>query len=54
MKITSIRSEQDLLAAIEEVNRLSEENPKLGTPAGDQLDFLASLIVEYEAEHYPI
>jgi HTH-type transcriptional regulator/antitoxin HigA len=39
-------------AALEEVERLW--GAKLGTPDGDRLDELATLIDAYEAEHYPM
>jgi HTH-type transcriptional regulator / antitoxin HigA len=29
-------------------------DPKLGTPDGDRLDVLATLVQAYEARHYPI
>lgn len=54
MQITPIRNESDLLAALAEIDQLAEGNPKLGTPEGDKLDVLATLVQAYEAKHYPI
>ena len=54
MEITPIRNDADLMAALAEVDQLAEGDPALGTPAGDKLDILATLIQAYEAKHYPI
>ncbi|GBQ21682.1 transcriptional regulator helix turn helix domain [Gluconacetobacter sacchari DSM 12717] len=47
-----IRNEADYDAALEEVGRLW--GAKTGTPDGDRLDVLATLIDVYEAKHHPI
>ncbi|MFT9027303.1 helix-turn-helix domain-containing protein [Acetobacter indonesiensis] len=47
-----IRNEADYDAALEEVGRLW--GAKSGTPDGDRLDVLATLIDVYEAKHHPI
>ncbi|HKO07043.1 MAG TPA: helix-turn-helix domain-containing protein [Alphaproteobacteria bacterium] len=47
-----IRSEADLRRALAEVERLW--GSRIGTPAGDRLDVLATLIDAYEAEHFPM
>jgi len=47
-----IRSEADYEAALAEVERLW--GARSGTPAGDRLDILATLIEAYEDEHYPM
>lgn len=47
-----IRSEADYEAALAEVERLW--GAKAGTPEGDRLDVLATLIDAYEAEHHPM
>jgi|SRR5579872_2071866 len=51
-EIKPIRSETDYQAALSEVERLW--GAKLGTPAGDRLDILATLIDAYESEHEPM
>jgi HTH-type transcriptional regulator/antitoxin HigA len=47
-----IRSESDYDAALKEVERLW--GARLGTPEGDRLDVLATLIDAYETDHYPM
>lgn len=47
-----IRSERDYEHALAEVEELW--GAKAGTPKGDRLDILATLIEAYEAEHYPM
>jgi HTH-type transcriptional regulator / antitoxin HigA len=51
-EITPIRSEPDYEAALAEVERLW--GAPSGTPDGDRLDILATLIDAYEAERHPI
>ena len=50
--VKPIRTRMNYTAALAEVERLW--GAKLGTPAGDRLDVLATLIDAYEAEHFPI
>ncbi|HUC71255.1 MAG TPA: helix-turn-helix domain-containing protein [Stellaceae bacterium] len=52
MDIRPIRSEADYRAALTEVERLWTADP--GTPEGDRVDILSTLIEVYEARHYPI
>ncbi|OWK19195.1 DNA-binding protein [Mesorhizobium amorphae CCBAU 01583] len=47
-----IRTEADYEAALAEVERLW--GAKGGTPKGDRLDVLATLIEAYETKHYPM
>jgi len=54
MEIQPIKTQADYKAVLKEVSRLMENDPKLGTPEGDRLDVLATLIEAYEAKHYPI
>lgn len=51
-ELKPIRTEADYEAALAEVERLW--GAKSGTPKGDRLDVLATLIDAYEARHYPI
>jgi HTH-type transcriptional regulator / antitoxin HigA len=51
-EIKPIRSEEDYEAALAEVDRLW--GARSGTPKGDRLDVLATLIDAYESEHDPI
>jgi HTH-type transcriptional regulator / antitoxin HigA len=50
--IKPIRTEADYESALSEVERLW--GAKLGTPEGDHLDVLATLIDSYERVHYPM
>lgn len=50
--IKPIRTKRDYESALKEVERLW--GAKSGTPEGDRLDVLATLIDAYEAEHYPM
>src|SRR5207248_2260643 len=50
--VRPIRTEADYGPALAEVERLW--GSKSGTPEGDRLDVLATLIDAYEAEHHPI
>jgi HTH-type transcriptional regulator/antitoxin HigA len=47
-----IRTKSSYEAALKEVERLW--GARSGTPAGDRLDILATLIEAYEDEHYPM
>jgi len=51
-EVKPIRSETDYQAALEELGRLW--GGKAGTPEGDRLDVLATLIDAYESEHEPM
>src|SRR5512135_76651 len=51
-EVKPIRTQVDYRRALAEVERLW--GAKSGTPAGDRLDVLATLIDAYEAEHFPI
>jgi len=52
MDIRPIKTKADHRAALKEVERLWEAEP--GTPAGDRIDVLVTLIEAYEAKHFPI
>jgi HTH-type transcriptional regulator/antitoxin HigA len=51
-ELKPIRNEADYEAALVEVERLW--GARSGTPEGDRLDVLATLIDVYEAKHHPI
>lgn len=51
-ELKPIRSKSDYKAALAEAERLW--GAKAGTPKGDRLDVLATLIDAYEAQHYPM
>ena len=50
--VKPIRTEADYEAALIEVERLW--GAKAGTPRGDRLDVLATLIDAYETQHFPM
>jgi len=52
MDIRPVRTKADHRAALKEVERLWEAEP--GTPDGDRVDVLVTLIEAYEAKHFPI
>ena len=52
MRIKPIKSEADYDAALTAIGRLMGATP--GTPEGDELDILVTLVEAYEAAHWPI
>jgi len=52
MEIKPIRSETDYEAALKEIEMLLESQP--GTPEGDRMDVLVTLVEAYEAKNFPI
>jgi HTH-type transcriptional regulator/antitoxin HigA len=54
-KITRpLRSEVDYDAALREIERYFQNEPKLGTPEADRFDLLALIIEDYERRCWPI
>lgn len=51
-KLKPIRTEADYKAALAEIERFW--GAPAGTPEGDRLDILATLVDAYEDEHYPM
>ena len=54
MDIRPIRTEPDYEAALDEIASLMSDDPPLGTPEGDRLDVLTTLVQAYEAQHHPV
>ena len=54
MDIRPIRTDADYQATLREVAALVDTDPDPGTPEGDLLDILATLVQAYEARHVPI
>jgi len=50
--VKPIRSELDYQAMLHEIENLMSAQP--GTPEGDRLDVLITLVEAYEAKHFPI
>jgi virulence-associated protein VagC len=54
MNIRPIRTESDRKDALLEIAALMASDPAPGTPKGDRLDVLVTLLQAYEARHLPI
>ena len=52
MQIRPIKTKADHRAALKEIERLMDAKP--GTPAGDRLEVLTTLVERYESLHEPI
>jgi HTH-type transcriptional regulator/antitoxin HigA len=52
MPILEIRTKQGYRAALARVDELM--NAKFGSPEGEELDALATLVCAYEQEHFPM
>jgi HTH-type transcriptional regulator/antitoxin HigA len=49
-----LRSEAEYDAALEELERYFDHEPKLGSAHADRFDLLALIIEDYERKHWPI
>ena len=54
MDIRPIHTGADYKATLKEISTLMEMDPAAGTPEGDRLDILTTLVQAYEARHFPI
>ena len=54
MNINPIRNETDYKATLKEVSVLMTLDPSPDSPEGERLDVLVTLVLAYEARHYPI
>ena len=54
MDIRPIRTEADYRATLAQASALLEADPEPGTPQGDRLDILVTLVQAWEARHFPI
>lgn len=54
MNINPIHTEVDYKATLKEIAALMESDPEPGTPDGDRLDILVTLVQAFEAKHHPI
>ena len=54
MNIKPIRTDADHKAALNEIAGLMAADPELGTPKGDRLDVLATLVESYERTNFPV
>lgn len=54
MDIRPIHTPADRKATLKEISSLMESDPAPGTPDGDRLDILVTLVQAYEARHFPV
>lgn len=54
MNIRPIHTDADYRAALKTISALVDADPAPGTPDGDRLDVLATLVQAYEARHWPM
>ena len=52
MQIRPVKTKADHRAALKEIERLMDAKP--GTPTGDRLEILTTLVEHYESQHEPI
>src|SRR3977135_1766480 len=52
--IRPIRTEAEYAAALDEIERYYENEPKPGTPEADRFDLLALIVEDYERKRWPI
>jgi len=52
IEIKPVRTEADYEAALAEIEQLFDAVP--GTPEGDRLEILTTLVEAYEEKHYPL
>lgn len=54
MNTRRIHTPADYKAALKDVSALIDRDPAPGTPQGDRLDVLTTVIQAYEAQYFPI
>jgi HTH-type transcriptional regulator / antitoxin HigA len=54
MTIRPLHTEADYKAALRRVSALIDTDPDHGTPAGDELEVLGTLVQAYERHHFPL
>ena len=52
MQVKPIKTKKDYRAALKEIESLMDA--RIGTPQGDRLDILATLVEAYERNHFPM
>lgn len=52
MEIKLIKTEEDYTIALNKINELFDVEP--GTPEGDELELLVTLVDKYETENFPM
>ncbi|MCA3239298.1 MAG: type II toxin-antitoxin system HigA family antitoxin [Curvibacter sp.] len=54
MEVKPVRTARDYKAALKEISTLMVTDPAPGTPNGDRLDVLSTLVQAYEQRHFPM
>jgi HTH-type transcriptional regulator/antitoxin HigA len=54
MNMKPIRTAKDHKDALAEISKLMSSDPDIGTPKGERLDVLVTLVQAYEAQHFPM
>ena len=54
MNVHPIRTKADYKTTLAIVSKLVDKDPLPGTPDGDRLDVLATLVEAFEAKHHPV
>ena len=54
MDIHPIHTEADYRATLKEISALMDSDPEAGTPEGDRLDILSTLVVACEVRHFTV
>lgn len=54
MNIRPVHTKADHSAALKQISKLMAADPALGTPDGDRLDVLVTLVQAYETRHHPM
>ena len=49
-----IRTAKNHKDALAEISKLMASDPDIGTPKGERLDVLVTLVQAYEAQHFPM
>jgi HTH-type transcriptional regulator/antitoxin HigA len=52
--IRPLRGEAEYEAALREIERYFDNEPRAGTPEADRFDLLALVIEDYERKHWPV
>ena len=54
MNMKHIRTAKDHKDALAEISKLMSSDPDIGTPKGERLDVLVTLVQAYETQHFPM
>ena len=54
MNMKHIRTAKDHKDALAEISKLMASDPDIGTPKGERLDVLVTLVQAYETQHFPM